>query len=67
MENKNVFSVTVSVSCIVNLAAEDEGKAIDFVNQKISDHDPDISADIGNKLAEALRGGHVEVCDAEEV
>lgn len=67
MENKKDFSVTISVSCIVHVTAKDENKAIDLVNQKISNHDPDISAEIGNKLAEALRGGHVEVCDAEEV
>lgn len=66
MYNKKVFGSTVSDSCIINVAAEDENKAIDFVNQKISDHDTDNSANIGNKLAETLRCSYVEVCDAEE-
>lgn len=58
------YNVIVSISTTVCVSAKDADDAIENVNEKIRDWNPEMLGKINDAVSYSLRQGHVEVTDA---
>ena len=58
------YNVVVSISTTVCVSAKDADDAIEKVNEKIRDWNPEMLGKINDAVSYSLRQGHVEVTDA---
>lgn len=58
------YNVVASISTTVCVSAKDADDAIEKVNEKIRDWNPEMLGKINDAVSYSLRQGHVEVTDA---